>query len=186
MTGIEERIAEVEWRSVSAALNYEVSNTGRVRSLPKTQRQRDGHVYHYKGRELRLINFKGYRRVSLINDAGKRETFSVHTLVCAAFNGPRPSPKHEVCHLNGVKDDNRPENLRWGTKSENQLDSVRQGVHVQARKTHCPQRHPYSEDNTRWTGNNRHCLICERERLKRSRPPRRPAVLDSDDTQGAT
>ena len=49
-----------------------------------------------------------------------RKTYRVHQLVCEAFHGPRPSPSHIVLHLNEEASDNRPENLRWGTRKENQ------------------------------------------------------------------
>lgn len=44
--------------------------------------------------------------------------FTVHRLVCEAFHGSRPSPTHSVDHINGIRDDNRADNLRWATKKE--------------------------------------------------------------------
>lgn len=51
----------------------------------------------------------------------------VHRLVALAFHGPPPTPAHEVRHLNGIRTDNRAENLAWGTRQENSLDTVRHG-----------------------------------------------------------
>lgn len=48
------------------------------------------------------------------------KTYKVHRLVCEAFHGPAPSSKHIVLHLNEEPTDNRAENLRWGTRKENQ------------------------------------------------------------------
>lgn len=46
--------------------------------------------------------------------------YKIHRLVCEAFHGPAPSHKHIVLHLNEDASDNRPENLKWGTRKENQ------------------------------------------------------------------
>jgi DNA-binding transcriptional regulator YiaG len=50
----------------------------------------------------------------------------VHRLVMLAFVG-EPSPKQEVLHKNGCPTDNRLVNLRYGTRSENNLDISRHG-----------------------------------------------------------
>lgn len=68
----------------------------------------------------------GYPFVHIIED-GRRKTLSVHTLVCRAFHGPRPSPVHEVRHLDGDKVNGRPDNLAWGTPAENEADKRRHG-----------------------------------------------------------
>ena len=55
---------------------------------------------------------------------GRNNSQCVHKLVLLAFVGPAPY-KHDCRHLNGNPSDNRLENLRWGTRSENILDAVR-------------------------------------------------------------
>lgn len=50
----------------------------------------------------------------------------VHRLVLQAFVGPAPS-RYECLHANGIPADNRLANLRWGPRSENNRDRVRQG-----------------------------------------------------------
>lgn len=57
------------------------------------------------------------------------------TLVCLIFHGPRPFLKAMVLHENDVPDDDRPLNLRWGTRSENTIDSTRNGTHPVAKLT---------------------------------------------------
>jgi hypothetical protein len=62
--------------------------------------------------------------------------------------------------------------LVYGTPRENNLDTVRQGKHVNAAKTHCPASHLYDEANTYLQGpglRNRVCRTCERERGQRRR-----------------
>ena len=67
-----------------------------------------------------------YIAVSLSHN-GRTKTYGVHRLVCAAFHGPTPSPTHEVRHLNGNPQDNRPDNLAWGTRIENWADRIAHG-----------------------------------------------------------
>ena len=71
-----------------------------------------------KGRFLKPATQKnGYRRVCLSRDK-KPKMFLVHRLVAQAFI-PNPDNKPEVDHINNNPHDNRLENLRWVTKSEN-------------------------------------------------------------------
>jgi hypothetical protein len=98
----------------------------------------DGHIYCYsdarvnarKPRPFRLAeqhNSDDYPAVQVLHD-GRRRTKHVHTLVCLAFHGPKPSPLHEVRHIDGARINSRPENLCWGTQAENEADKRRHGT----------------------------------------------------------
>lgn len=50
---------------------------------------------------------------------GAKRMCKVHQLVAAAFLPPRPTPKHEINHKNGMKRDNQADNLEWVTHAEN-------------------------------------------------------------------
>ena len=79
-----------------------------------------------------------------------------------AFVGPCPSGQ-EACHANDDPRDNRLENLRWDTRSANALDSVRNGTHHAARRTHCAQGHEFTAINTyRYPSGKRSCVVCRR------------------------
>lgn len=126
---------------------YSISNLGRVRSEQRIAYRTDGRTQTIHARLLRPVSdSKGYLRVNLFhNNTGV--TRYVHLMVMAAFVGPLPV-ELETRHLNGNPQDNRLENLAYGTRSENFLDTVRHGTHRNARKTHCPRGHPYIEVNT--------------------------------------
>lgn len=74
-----------------------------------------------------VLDRDGYHRVRFMAN-GKRAKRTVHTLVLSALVGPRPSPAHQVRHLNGDRTDNRVENLAWGTAAENADDRDQHGT----------------------------------------------------------
>ena len=47
------------------------------------------------------------------------KNFQFHNLMCTAFHGEKPSPGHEVDHIDLDPTNNRPDNLRWLTHKEN-------------------------------------------------------------------
>lgn len=68
----------------------------------------------------------GHLKVTLYI-AGRRLHRYVHALVMFAFKGPRPYPKAEVRHLDGMASNNTPDNLVWGTHRENADDRIAHG-----------------------------------------------------------
>ena len=128
-----------DWRPVVGFEGlYEVSSLGRVRSLSHRVRgmSRLGNVFTrvVPGKMLSLaIGSRGYPMVGLHD--GSRVIASVHVLVLSAFIGPCPVD-HEACHYNGHRDDNRLENLGWGTRKENRADAIRHGTQVCGTRQH--------------------------------------------------
>ncbi len=108
----------------------------------------------------------GHLFVWLCAPAGKFSQ-TVHALVAEAFIGPRPEGM-EIRHLNGDPADNRPENLEYGTRSENSKDSKLHGTHFHAGKTHCKRGHPLVEGNLQKSASGRrYCLACRRDLYRR-------------------
>lgn len=148
---------------------YEVSDHARVRSLDRV----DIAGRNIKGRIMKLrLNRTGYPVVPLFK-GGKRKMCTVHRLVARAFIGPPPEGKTLVLHGDGNSENNRPENLRWGNQSENLLDAVAHGTHAESKKTHCPQNHEYTEENTAiYERGGRQCKACRDIKNEKARVDR--------------
>lgn len=104
---------------------YEVSDLGRVRSLPRVVERRGKYEAHVRisGRILKP-SYDGPRAtVGLCRD-GKSQTFSVHRLVTRAFLGPCPEGM-EVCHGPAGRLDNSLTNLSYGTHLKNCGEDMR-------------------------------------------------------------
>lgn len=92
-----------------------------------------GHIVStvpWRGSDLRWLaehEHKGYACVRVVTESGRRERRMVHQVVCHAFHGPRPTPAHEVRHIDGDASNNRPENLCWGTRKQNAADREAHG-----------------------------------------------------------
>ena len=74
-------------------------------------------------------NSHGYPCVKVTNKSECKKMI-IHVAVCTAFHGPKPTPQHQVRHLNGIRHDNRATNLAWGTAAENAADRAKHGTFV--------------------------------------------------------
>jgi hypothetical protein len=111
-----------EWRTVVGNDAYEVSSEGRVRRVKGGR----GAVL---GRILRAgIGSHGYLAVLLYHPGGST-MFTVHRLVAEAFLPPIAGRTH-VNHMNGVKTDNRLDNLEWSNKSLNGIHALQTGLNT--------------------------------------------------------
>lgn len=105
------------WRDIRILNNeYQVSNFGRIKSLPKVCQGRFG-LRNRKERIIKPFLFKGYFKVCITRNK-KNNTYYIHRLIADAFI-PNPLNKPQINHINGIKHDNSIENLEWVTDSEN-------------------------------------------------------------------
>ena len=110
------------WRDIVGYESmYQVSNLGRVKSLPRKSYKKNGKLHRTYG-DIILKHAQintGYLFVTLTKK-GKCKSYTIHQLVAIAFLN------HKVCkydlvvdHINNVKTDNRVENLQIVTHREN-------------------------------------------------------------------
>jgi hypothetical protein len=105
---------------------YSVSNMGRVKS--------DDYYWGSRkmsGRILSTVSRK-YPIVALYKN-GSRRDYKVHRIVAMAFI-PNPQSLPYVNHKNGVKADNRAENLEWCTPKENAEHAIGLGLYLRGEK----------------------------------------------------
>lgn len=146
---------------------YEVSDQGRVRSMPRWawSSRGKGHWFKAGGIVLSPGIVSGYARVVLQRDKAIKNV-SIHRLVLLAFVGPCPAGM-EACHHDDDRLNNVLTNLRWDTKPANCADRTRNGGSPNALKTHCPKGHPYSPENTVLDHGSRRCRTCRRLHWKK-------------------
>ncbi len=100
--------------------------------LPNHEIHRDGRVFRIRGRkqgEVRshIGNQYGHRKIRIMHE-GIRHTYWLHRLICKAFHGDPPvyaGEEAHVRHLDADPSNNHADNLRYGSRSENERDKKR-------------------------------------------------------------
>lgn len=130
-------MSESEWNPVPELDNVEISRAGGVRCFWNIAYTHQGSV-KVPTETPRTVNqhlgSTGYFYVAITTAPKVHRHYYVHRMVLAAFVGPCPE-NHEGCHRNGNRTDNRAENLYWGTRKDNCLDTSRHGRNRKSKLT---------------------------------------------------
>lgn len=112
---------------------YQVSNLGRIRGVDRivASTHKNYKLRNIKGIYIKQrLSHRGYPIVFLSDTANKkRKSPVVHRIVAFAFI-PNPLNLEEVNHINGIKTDNKINNLEWVTHRENIIHAHKNGLRV--------------------------------------------------------
>lgn len=121
-----------EWRPIPGVDYYEASSLGRIRSVARTIAVNyNGTIYErdVPGRVLTPYLCNGYAYCAL----GRQSKTGVHRYVALAFYGFPPKDKPEAAHRDGDRLNNRADNLRWSSRSDNEQDKRTHGTYFTRR-----------------------------------------------------
>lgn len=122
------------WKPIKDFENlYEVSNLGRVKSLPRIKINNRGKQLT-KEKIMKPHDFNnGYYKVPLTNKEHLKKYYLVHRLVAQSFI-PNPNNLPQVNHKDGDKSNNCVNNLEWITKEDNIKHAYKMGLNPSRKK----------------------------------------------------
>lgn len=113
-----------KWLVVPGNTNYMVNNIGEIRSKPLIKTIGNNRYLKVGCLIKPRFSNSGYAYINL----GKSKREYVHRIVALAFID-NPKKKRTVNHINGIKTDNRVDNLEWATHGENHKHAYDNGLH---------------------------------------------------------
>lgn len=102
------------WRTIPSLPEYLASSHGRVMRVPFIGEMPNGGTKQYGGEPTSGVLKEGRYRFFY-----NGKNYKVHRLICEAFSGPPPFPNAVCMHLDENSENNRADNLMWGTQKEN-------------------------------------------------------------------
>lgn len=108
-------------------LKIRVTDDGEIYTMDHTNLRINKRIDNRKGKRIKpSLDKYGYERITLSKN-GIRKSYYIHRLVAMAYI-PNPNNKNFINHKNGVKTDNRVDNLEWCTQKENQQHKWKNGL----------------------------------------------------------
>jgi hypothetical protein len=106
---------------------YQISNLGRLRSVDRVIKYKNGRLNKHKGREKNVKEYKTAYRIAILSKENKQKGFKISRLVAKHFI---KNPNNYPCvnHIDGNKHNDRKENLEWCTYSYNNLHAFNNGL----------------------------------------------------------
>lgn len=128
------------WKDIEGSEGrYQVSDLGRIKSLGREVSNHTGKLRVKEKILKQRPDKKGYMRIDIKNNLGRKKYYGVHRLVAEAFI-PNPDNKPQVNHKDGNKANNNADNLEWVTNGENQKHAYRMGLNYVTGRAGKPKR----------------------------------------------
>lgn len=126
---------ENEWIVFGNESEYRAHKSGKIQTRVRRGRKLDGKPgkkivdewADLEPRKNRTDMYGGYY-YSVNAGLNGKTCGRVHTIICNLFHGPRPKGKYEVDHIDGCRENNSAENLRWATHKENMENARMRGA----------------------------------------------------------
>jgi hypothetical protein len=118
-------------KKITGFSGYSIDETGKIYSYIGLIHANNGQfIGGSEAKVKKITQHAGYNTVRLRRDIDcKHILIGVHRLLAKEFI-PNPQNRPYVCHKNGVRNDNRLDNLYWGTPQENVNDKKRHGTQL--------------------------------------------------------
>jgi hypothetical protein len=126
---METKVEEIWKDAVGYEGFYQISSIGRLKSIPRKRVLKERFIKTFPDKN-------GYMKTVIHRGSVAKINVILHRMVATAFI-PNPDGLDQVNHKNGIKSDNRVENLEWCSGEYNQKHARDMGLHSCAKLNEC-------------------------------------------------